>query len=298
MSTPPKPSQEQPGTYAIQGVSGDEELNRLRLQDHMVTTSMGSVLPEQSDPASFQRVLDIGCGSGGWLLETARAYPTISRLIGVEINPKMVNAARAQAKALQLDDRVEFHQMDALRHLEFPDEYFDLVNERFAVSWLRTWDWPKFLQQCQRITKPNGVIRAVEGDSVTESTSPALVRLSRLTIEAMYQSGHDVTPEGNGITREIARLLKQHGLQDVQSRTYALEYRAGTLEGELMAEDWKHIHKLALPFLRKWTHVPNDYEAIYQQLLKEMQQPDFVATTRLLITWGTRSPNFSPPSER
>ena len=42
----------------------------------------------------------------------------------------------------------------------------------------------------------------------------------------------------------------------------------------------------------KWTSVPDDYEEIYQQMLTEMQQPDFVATWTLLTAWGTRSPDF------
>ncbi len=41
-----------------------------------------------------------------------------------------------------------------------------------------------------------------------------------------------------------------------------------------------------LPFLRKWTHVPGDYEVIYRQALVEMQQPDFAATWDLLTVWG------------
>lgn len=45
-----------------------------------------------------------------------------------------------------------------------------------------------------------------------------------------------------------------------------------------------------MPFLRKWTRVPDDYEAIYQQMLCEMQQPDFVATWGMLTAWGYNSP--------
>ena len=42
-----------------------------------------------------------------------------------------------------------------------------------------------------------------------------------------------------------------------------------------------------MPFLRKWIRVPEDYEEIYQQMLGEMQQPDFAATWALLTAWGT-----------
>lgn len=47
-----------------------EELERRAIQDQMVPTAMGGVLPEQSDSAAFRRVLDVGSGSGNWLIET------------------------------------------------------------------------------------------------------------------------------------------------------------------------------------------------------------------------------------
>ncbi len=56
---------EQPSTYMVQDRSNQEEMERLRVQDQMFTQNMGGVLPEQSDPAHFQSVLDVGCGTGG-----------------------------------------------------------------------------------------------------------------------------------------------------------------------------------------------------------------------------------------
>jgi hypothetical protein len=38
--------------------------------------------------------------------------------------------------------------------------------------------------------------------------------------------------------------------------------------------------------MRKWTDVPDDYEDLYQQMLREIQQPDFVARLSLLTAWG------------
>ena len=90
-------SKEQPSTYFVQDRSSAEELERLQLQDHMLTTAMGGVLPEQSDPHRFQRVLDVGCGPGGWLIELGQAYPDGDALIGVDISRRMVEYARKHA---------------------------------------------------------------------------------------------------------------------------------------------------------------------------------------------------------
>src|SRR6266849_9236521 len=99
MSTPTDPRQEHPSTYFVQDRSNEEELTRLQIQDQMLTAGMGGVLPEQPDPLIFQRVLDVGCGTGGWLIEAAKTYPALSLLVGVDVSSLMIEYARAQAAA-------------------------------------------------------------------------------------------------------------------------------------------------------------------------------------------------------
>ncbi len=289
MSTPTDPRQENPSTYFVQDRSNEEEMIRLQTQDQMMTTGMGGVLPEQPDPTIFRRVLDVGCGTGGWLIEVAKTYPAMSRLVGVDVSSRIVEYARAQAEAQQVSDRVQFATMDALLMLEFPADYFDLVNQRFGNSYLRTWDWPKLLHEFQRVTRPDGIIRVTESNMIVANT-PALTRLLEMSLHALYQAGHFFTPDTNGPTSQLARLLHQYGLKNVQTRVHSLEYRAGTAQGQLFSEDMRRGFRTVKPFLQKWTRVPDDYEAIYQQALREMQQPDFVATVDLLTAWGINPP--------
>jgi ubiquinone/menaquinone biosynthesis C-methylase UbiE len=268
--------------------SNEEELTRVLKQDQMITAGMGGVLPEQPDPTIFQRVLDVGCGTGEWLMEAARTYPTMSLLVGVDVNNKMVEYARTQAEARQTSDRVQFRAMDVLHMLDFPSDSFDLVNQRYGSSYLRIWDWPKLLQEYRRVTRPGGVIRITESDMITESSSPALLRLNRVIFQALHQAGHFFTTEMNGVTSELARLLHQQALQNVRTQAHTLEYRAGTAQGQLYYEDVRHASRTLLPFLRKWTRVPEDYETLCQQALSEIQQPDFAATWNLLTVWGNK----------
>jgi len=281
-----EPKREQPNTYFVEDRGSQEELNRLQVQDHLYTASMGGVLPEQPDPTSFQRVLDVGCGTGDWLIELAQTNPACTLLVGVDASLTFVEYARARANSAQVSDRVEFHVMDALRMLEFPNHFFNLVNHRLASSWLRTWDWPKLLQEYQRVCRPGGVVRVTEYEGMTVSNSPALTRFTELVTAALYQAGHFFTPANEDTAGELARLLSQHGLQQVQTHLYPLEYRAGTSAWQSFFENSKLFGRTILPFLRKWTRVPDDYEELYQQMLREMQQPDFVATWGLLTAWG------------
>ncbi|HLI71629.1 MAG TPA: class I SAM-dependent methyltransferase [Ktedonobacteraceae bacterium] len=287
MSTPTHPQQEHPSTYIVQDRSNKEELSRLQVHDRMFTSRMGGVLPEQPDPTLFQRVLDVGCGTGGWLIECAKTYSHMSLLIGVDASHLMIDYAHEQAQIQGVSDRVEFHVMDALRMLEFPTGFFDLVNQRAGMSWLRTWDWNKLLTEYRRVAKPGGVIRVTEGDLIPENNSPALTRIGELGVEATYQAGHLFTAEPGGLRKELAALLKRHSIQQIQTREYVLEYRAGTDEWRDLFEDLGYGIRTGLPFLQKWTRVPDNYEEICQQALTEMQQPDFVATWHVLTAWGT-----------
>jgi tRNA1(Val) A37 N6-methylase TrmN6 len=113
MSHPEKPRIEQPSTYFVQDRASQDEKTRLSIQDEMLTIGMGGVLSEQADPSLLRQVLDVGCATGGWLLETAQTYPQIETLVGVDISDTMLSHARAMAEECHLEGRVQFKMMDA-----------------------------------------------------------------------------------------------------------------------------------------------------------------------------------------
>jgi ubiquinone/menaquinone biosynthesis C-methylase UbiE len=220
-------------------------------------------------------------------MEAAQTYPTMS-LVGIDISQRMIEYARIQAEAYQVNDRVEFHVMDALRTLEFPAASFDLVNQRLGVSFLRTWDWPKLLIELLRVARQGGVVRITDSDVVAPSNSPALTRLFEMFQCALYRAGHLFTQDSTGLIDHLARLLDQYGCEQVQTKAHAMEYRAGTPEGEAYSEDLKLMFQTTRPFIQKWNCASQDYDAVYQQALKEMRQPDFHATWNLLTAWGNK----------
>ncbi len=280
-----KPGDEQPSTYFVQDRSNADELRRLQIQDRMLTDSMGGILPEQPDPSVFRQVLDVGCGTGGWLIEAAQAYPTMTRLVGIDISQKMIDHAQTQARANHVEDRVEFRVMDALRTLEFPDASFDLINQRLGVSYLRTWDWKNLLSEYQRVSHKNAVIRVTESD-IFHANSPAFTQLSNLFLNTMARAGNLATPQMDATISTLSSRLQQHGFQQVQTQLYKLTYPSGTPAGERFAADARHVFRTLVPFFSKWTRLPENYEQIYQQMLKELEQPEFVGEWNFLTAWG------------
>ncbi|MBO0793274.1 MAG: methyltransferase domain-containing protein, partial [Ktedonobacteraceae bacterium] len=261
------------------------------IQDQMITSGMGGVLPEQPNPTVFQRVLDVACGTGGWAIEAARNYPAMS-VAGIDISQQMIEYARGLAADQQVNDRVEFHVMDALRILEFPDRFFDLVNLRFGVSFLRTWDWPKMLSELLRVTRPGGIVRVTDEEIVHPGSSPAISRSfqEEMLQRALYQAGHLFADKTTGLTDHLERLLIQHGCLQVQTKAHVLVFRAGTPEWQAYYGDVEHAFQTIRPFLQKWagSGATREYDAIRQRIQEEMQQPDFHATWNLLTVWGVR----------
>jgi ubiquinone/menaquinone biosynthesis C-methylase UbiE len=290
MATPADTRRERSSAYFVQEQENREEFQRLHIQDQMLTVGMGGVLPELAHPTRLRRVLDVGCGTGHWLIETANAYPDIELLVGVDVNRHLISYARAQAREHQVSDRVQFQTMDALCMLEFPNEFFDLVNQRLGESWLRIWEWGKLLSEYRRITRHNSVVRITEADLCVKSNSSALSCLSKMAAAAFYQSGHLFTPKSRSVLDELEPLLDRFALQQVQTRTHRLQYHAGTPEWRAFSEDMRLGFQIIQPFLRQWGRIPENYGEIYQQAMRDIEQPGFVGQMELLTVWGTWRP--------
>lgn len=285
---PMPPRVEHPSTYSVQDRAHLDERAQLITQDHLITLGMGGILPELAESATqFQRVLDVGCGTGGWLINMAREYPAIKLLIGVDISSQLLDYARELATAQEVAKRVEFHIMDALRMLEFPNDFFDLVNMRLGASYLRQWDWPKLLSEFCRVAKPEGIIRVTESDGRVESNSPALTTLFDLFITAFANAGHLFgSGKDASITNELPHLLERAGITAVQTHRYPTSNQAGTPGWPYFVEDMKRVFRTLRPFLRKWIALPDNYDEFYQQMLTEIEQPGFVGNASLLTAWG------------
>ena len=285
MSTEPHGRQEQPSTYFVQDRHSKAERDRVTVQDRMLTEGMGGALPEQPDPTLFSRVLDVGCGTGCWLIEAAKTYPGMTKLVGIDISTRMVEYGRQLAEEQGVSDRVEFQVMDAIRTLGFPSASFDLINQRLGWSYLRTWEWPDLLQEYQRVARPGGVIRITETAAFGETSSPALNQLYDIARDAFFHSGHLFSNNPHGVTSKLAEILHQQGIQNVQTREVHVEM--GSAMTDAGKEDIKLFFQTAVPFLQKWTRVPKNYDQLRQKAQEEMEQPSFTAKWEIITFWGT-----------
>jgi SAM-dependent methyltransferase len=107
--------------------------------------------------------LEVGCGAGGPALFLART--TGARVTGVDINEHGIAAGNAMAREQQLEDRVQFEQVDASLGLSFADGCFDALLCIDAINHLP--DRLRVLREWGRVLKPEGRLLFTDPTTVT-----------------------------------------------------------------------------------------------------------------------------------
>ncbi|MGH2508914.1 MAG: class I SAM-dependent methyltransferase, partial [Ktedonobacteraceae bacterium] len=105
-------------------IENAEEMERLIKQAPLISEHAG-LLPAQVVPTAGQRVLDVGCGPGEWVLEMARNYPHC-QITGVDINPRMVAYGTACAHIRRLPNAC-FEVADVIQALPFAEASIDVL---------------------------------------------------------------------------------------------------------------------------------------------------------------------------
>ncbi|RUS30861.1 S-adenosyl-L-methionine-dependent methyltransferase, partial [Jimgerdemannia flammicorona] len=134
----------------------DEEINRQDLQHHVFRLACHGNFsaPIEDDLQSGIRVLEVGCGSGVWILEMAHDYPH-SEFIGVD-------AGEVYPAPCDLPSNVTFLKADAVMGLPFVDGEFDFVYQRCMMSSYTKHDWDVAVKELARVTKVGGSVEMFE----------------------------------------------------------------------------------------------------------------------------------------
>jgi SAM-dependent methyltransferase len=283
MPTEPHPRED---TYVIDPESG-AEMARLIDQDRLVTQHVGSLFPPEVDPSTFHLVLDLACGPGGWVLDAAFAYPQME-LVGVDISQAMIQYAGAFARVHGLG-KVTFQRMNILKPLDFDDDTFDFINARFLTGFMSPANWTELLQECRRILRPGGILRLMEAEDFGITNSPAIERFIQLGIAAGRKLRRTFFAEGRfgGTMAMLGPLLRNTGFQEIHQPAYIIDWSSDTQAFYPMSANVKVVLQLLKPFLIQTDSLSTeDFEALYEQALVEMNSSDFVATMLYLSAWG------------
>jgi ubiquinone/menaquinone biosynthesis C-methylase UbiE len=151
-----------------------QEYARLTLQHHLMKLAWHDhYWAPIHEPA---QILDVACGTGIWGYELLKQFPN-AHLTALDIDTVLFNRflEKKQAQAYHpLRQRLTFVQADAREPLSFPAAYFDFTHARLP-EFLSDEQWPPFLRELMRVTKPEGYVEFVTvGFCQTGNKSQAL----------------------------------------------------------------------------------------------------------------------------
>ena len=123
------------------------------LTKHIGGVEATEALMELCHIGTGKYVLDVGCGAGVTPCFIAQRYDC--RVVGVDINERMVERSKERAQREKAADRVEFRVADA-QDLPFEDALFDAVITESVTSFPE--DKQKAVNEYVRVTKPGGYV--------------------------------------------------------------------------------------------------------------------------------------------
>jgi ubiquinone/menaquinone biosynthesis C-methylase UbiE len=156
-----------------------------------------------------ERVLDIGCGTGGTTAELARAVGPDGRVLGVDISEPLVGAAHAQGLA-----NAAFEVGDATTY-PFEAQSFDLVFSRFGVMFFA--DPVAAFRNIRRAMKPTGRLVFLCWRTPPENPWAAVpMRAAQPFLPAMERPGpEDPGQYSFGDRARVERILGQAGFSSL-----------------------------------------------------------------------------------
>src|SRR5215469_10321363 len=103
------------------------------------------------------------------------------------------------------------------------------------------------------------------------------------------RSGLSHHPLGNhfGLTPLLGSYLRKAGVADIQQEAHVVDFSVGAPAHDAMIEDARAAFKLTQPALvRLGIASQPELDTLYEQLLDEVESPDFRALLYFLRIWG------------
>ncbi|KAG1180551.1 hypothetical protein G6F70_001663 [Rhizopus microsporus] len=198
----------------------------------------GNVLENVRKKLDFKkgiRVLDVGCGSGAWIMDMATEYPNC-----VYEGCDIVEVANKRVSLQQ----VTFRYGNVLDRLPFEDNSFDFVHMRLFVLALQVNQWPIAINEILRVTKPGGMVQLVEFD----------LKMTGNEIVQQVLTGIHSACKARGQDPRIALQLEKLVSENKQATSVQSDYRSvdmasNTKTAKMFVWDWIETIKSMLPVI-------------------------------------------------
>ncbi|KAG9302569.1 hypothetical protein G9A89_007273 [Geosiphon pyriformis] len=145
------------------------------------------------------RVLDVGCSPGAWILDMAVEYPD-SVFVGIDIDPTFPNEGKPSNAA--------FIECNVLDGIPFPENTFDCVHQSGMLSTYTGSQWGIVLREMVRVIKPGGYLEIAELDFNYKNVGPMTKKLMAACWTNLESKGVkcSVLPYLDGYLKDISSI--------------------------------------------------------------------------------------------
>ena len=187
-----------------------------------------------------ENVLDAGCGSG---LTACHLAKTVGcKIMGIDINPQMIEKARLRAEKEGVSHLVEF-SVSNVYDLPFNDNHFDLVIAESITVFL---DKVRVYREFYRVLKSEGRVADLE-----------MALLKELPINLRYQMEECFGSGTNPLTyEEWLNALVQAGFLDVEIKNPQILKDNGNVIMNELKKDWLLVKDLMNKLKRQPSLLP------------------------------------------
>jgi SAM-dependent methyltransferase len=249
------------------------ELERLRLQS-LVWEPTGRQLLSKVGSESGGRALDVGCGAMGWLRILSDWVGPSGRVVGADIDERMLNAARSFLEEEEIAN-VEL-VVDDLFDSKLEPQSFDLVHARYVIAPLGR--GREQVATHRRLVKPGGSLVLEEWDLASwhfNPAAPAAERLIRLLSEIFAGLGGEA---GRG----LPELLREIGIEEPGIDAHVIALRPGHPYLRLPLQFSVALESRLLETLSE-----DELASLRREADSELAEPGRWGTTFTLIqSWG------------
>jgi SAM-dependent methyltransferase len=249
------------------------ELERLRLQS-LVWEPTGRQLLSKVGSGSGGRALDVGCGAMGWLRILSDWVGPSGRVVGADIDERMLNAARSFLEEEEIAN-VEL-VVDDLFDSKLEPQSFDLVHARYVIAPLGR--GREQVATHRRLVKPGGSLVLEEWDLASwhfNPAAPAAERLIRLLSEIFAGLGGEA---GRG----LPELLREIGIEEPGIDAHVIALRPGHPYLRLPLQFSVALESRLLETLSE-----DELASLRREADSELAEPSRWGTTFTLIqSWG------------
>ncbi len=249
------------------------ELERLRLQS-LVWEPTGRQLLSKVGSGSGGRALDVGCGAMGWLRILSDWVGPSGRVVGADIDERMLNAARSFLEEEEIAN-VEL-VVDDLFDSKLEPQSFDLVHARYVIAPLGR--GREQVATHRRLVKPGGSLVLEEWDLASwhfNPAAPAAERLIRLLSEIFAGLGGEA---GRG----LPELLREIGIEEPGIDAHVIALRPGHPYLRLPLQFSVALESRLLETLSE-----DELASLRREAESELAEPGRWGTTFTLIqSWG------------